>query len=91
MKAIIVGAGIGGLAAAIGLRRAGIEVAVYEQAARLGEVGAGITLWPNAVKALRQLGLGQAIRAIGVLEGQGGIRTQAGRLLATGAARGLER
>lgn len=91
MKAIIIGAGIGGLAAAIGLRRAGIEVAVYEQAGRLGEVGAGITLWPNAIKALRQLGLGQAIRAIGVLEGQGGIRTSGGRLLASGAARDLER
>lgn len=91
MKTIIVGAGIGGLAAAIGLRRAGIAVAVYEQAARLGEVGAGITLWPNAVKALRQLGLGEAIRAIGVLEGQGGIRTAGGRLLASGAARDLER
>jgi 2-polyprenyl-6-methoxyphenol hydroxylase-like FAD-dependent oxidoreductase len=91
MRAIIIGAGIGGLAAAIGLRRAGLDVAVYERAAALAEVGAGITLWPNAIKALRQLGLDDAIRAIGVLEGQGGIRTPRGMLLASGAAADLER
>src|SRR5690349_22911306 len=91
MRAIIIGAGIGGLAAAIGLRRAGLEVAVYERAAALAEVGAGITIWPNAVKALRQLGLDAAIRAISVLEGQGGIRTPRGALLASGAAADLER
>jgi 2-polyprenyl-6-methoxyphenol hydroxylase-like FAD-dependent oxidoreductase len=91
MKAIIIGAGIGGLAAAIGLRRAGLDVSIFERAAPFAEVGAGITLWPNAVKALAQLGLGDSLRSISVLEGQGGIRTPRGTLLASGAAADLER
>ena len=56
-QALIIGAGIGGLAAAIALRQAGYAVRVFERAQELKEVGAGITLWPNAVKALRKLGL----------------------------------
>src|SRR5262245_19007095 len=52
MKAIIVGAGIGRLEATIGLRRVGADVAVFERAEPFGEVGAGLTLWPNAIKAL---------------------------------------
>lgn len=56
-QAIIVGGGIGGLAAAIGLRRAGCDVAVYERAPELDEVGAGLTLWANAIRALDKLGL----------------------------------
>ena len=52
---VIIGAGLGGLALALGLARAGREVHVYEQARELGEVGAGISLSPNAVKALRYL------------------------------------
>jgi len=52
---IIAGAGIGGLAAAALLRRRGFEVAVYEQARRLQEVGAGVQLSANAVKVLRSL------------------------------------
>jgi len=60
---VIIGAGLGGLALALGLARAGREVHVYEQATELGEVGAGISLSPNAVKALRYLGLGDAVRA----------------------------
>jgi FAD-dependent urate hydroxylase len=54
---IIIGAGIGGLAAALALKRAGIEARIFERADILGEVGAGLTLWANAVKALRKLGL----------------------------------
>jgi salicylate hydroxylase len=53
----IVGGGIGGLAAASALRRHNIEVRVYEQADALSEVGAGIALQPNGIRALRQLGL----------------------------------
>ncbi|MEM1261295.1 MAG: FAD-dependent monooxygenase [Pseudomonadota bacterium] len=56
-RTAIVGAGIGGLCAAVGLARAGRAVSVYEQAGELGEVGAGISLAPNAVKGLRHLGL----------------------------------
>ena len=44
----IIGAGIGGLSAAIALHRAGLRVRVYEQAPVLGEVGAGLSVTPNA-------------------------------------------
>jgi 2-polyprenyl-6-methoxyphenol hydroxylase-like FAD-dependent oxidoreductase len=86
--AVIVGAGIGGLAAAIGLRRAGWRVRVLERAAELGEVGAGISLWSNALRALAELGVGQSIRAHGTMQGEGGLRTPGGRWLSrsTGAA-----
>lgn len=53
----IVGAGIGGLAAASTLRRVGHEVAIYEQAHAFARIGAGIQQSPNAVKVLRHLGL----------------------------------
>ncbi|MGH8877112.1 MAG: FAD-dependent monooxygenase [Stackebrandtia sp.] len=56
--AIVVGAGIGGLTAAVALRRAGWRVEVFERSAELGEVGAAVLMAPNAVKALRVLGLG---------------------------------
>jgi 2-polyprenyl-6-methoxyphenol hydroxylase-like FAD-dependent oxidoreductase len=54
---IIIGAGIGGLAAALALKRVGIEARIFERVATLDEGGAGLTLWANAVKALRKLGL----------------------------------
>jgi thioredoxin reductase len=50
MKALIIGGGIGGLSAAIALRRVGIEGVVFEQADELREVGAGLSVWTNAVK-----------------------------------------
>ncbi|MFP3757472.1 FAD-dependent monooxygenase [Cupriavidus sp. SIMBA_020] len=56
------GAGIGGLAAAIALRKLGLDVVVYEQAARFARVGADINLTPNAVRALDGLGVGAALR-----------------------------
>lgn len=64
MNVVIVGAGIGGLATALALHRAGLRPRVYEQAAMLGEVGAGLSVTPNAVKALDWLGVGTALRAI---------------------------
>src|SRR5215467_11204159 len=54
----IVGAGIGGLAAALFLRRRGLDATVYEQAVELVEVGAGIVVAPNMVRLLQELGLG---------------------------------
>jgi 2-polyprenyl-6-methoxyphenol hydroxylase-like FAD-dependent oxidoreductase len=60
-SAVVIGAGIGGLTAALALKQAGWDVAVYEKAPELREVGAGITLWTNAVKVLRKLGVGDAI------------------------------
>jgi salicylate hydroxylase len=64
IRVAIIGAGLGGLAAAGALRRRGIEVAVYERAPALGEVGAGIQLGPNAVKVLRALGLEGTLRRV---------------------------
>lgn len=58
----IVGAGIGGLALAASLRRLGFEATVYEQAAKFTRVGAGIQVSPNALMALRGLGLEPLIR-----------------------------
>jgi len=61
----IVGGGIGGLGAALALRRFGHHPVVVEQARELRPVGAGISLWPNGVKVLNLLGLGEAIASIG--------------------------
>src|ERR1700733_1009749 len=61
---IIVGAGIGGLTAALSLQRHGIRVSVYEQAAELKELGAGVMLTPNAMHALDYLGIGATIAAM---------------------------
>lgn len=57
-KIILIGAGIGGLTTALALQRRGFKVSVYEQAPKLGEVGAGLTLSPNATHALESIGLG---------------------------------
>jgi 2-polyprenyl-6-methoxyphenol hydroxylase-like FAD-dependent oxidoreductase len=53
----IIGGGIGGVAAAVALHRVGIEATVYEQAEEIREVGAGMMLWPNATRVLKDLGL----------------------------------
>jgi 2-polyprenyl-6-methoxyphenol hydroxylase-like FAD-dependent oxidoreductase len=60
----VVGAGIGGLAVAALLRRAGHEVQVYEQAGRFERVGAGIQMTPNAMKVLRHLGVEERLRRV---------------------------
>ncbi|HXW25595.1 MAG TPA: FAD-dependent monooxygenase [Xanthobacteraceae bacterium] len=57
----IVGGGIGGVAAALSLAKAGLDAHVYEQAPALREVGAGIVLSPNATRILDRLGLGAAL------------------------------
>ncbi len=61
----IIGAGIGGLAAAIALRMIGVEVRVFEQAAAFRRVGAAINMTSNAAKVLDGLGLGDAVREAG--------------------------
>jgi salicylate hydroxylase/6-hydroxynicotinate 3-monooxygenase len=58
----IVGAGMGGLAVAATLRRAGIAVQVYEQAPRFARIGAGIQMMPNSMKVLRGIGVEEKLR-----------------------------
>ena len=60
----IIGGGIGGLAAARALLLRGVEATVYEQASRISEFGAGVVMTPNAMKALRSLGVEDAVQAV---------------------------
>ncbi|MCW2892548.1 MAG: 2-polyprenyl-6-methoxyphenol hydroxylase [Actinomycetia bacterium] len=71
LTAAVVGGGIGGLATAAALTRAGIEASVYEQAPELGEVGAGVLIGPNSVRLLHRLGLAAAINEVGGWVGDG--------------------
>lgn len=66
MKIAIIGGGIAGLALAIGLHRRGIESQVYEAAPQLREIGVGITLLPHAIREITELGLLDAVRAVGI-------------------------
>lgn len=64
-KIIIIGCGIGGAAAALALHKAGYDVRVFERAPMLSEVGAGIGLLPNAMRALSALGIENTVRSHG--------------------------
>lgn len=75
LSVAIVGAGIGGLAAAAALLANGIDVRIYEQAAKFARVGAGIQMTPNAMKVLRGLGLEEKLREI-AFEPQAGLNRQ---------------
>ena len=66
MKVAVIGGGIGGLSAALHLLQAGIDVQVYEQSPRIGEIGAGIQISPNASRLLIRLGLKPALDRAGV-------------------------
>jgi 2-polyprenyl-6-methoxyphenol hydroxylase-like FAD-dependent oxidoreductase len=90
-RAVIIGAGIGGLAAGIALREAGLAVEVYERSSVLREVGAGISLWANAIHALELLGLGEALHAASVPYCIDGLRTCRGAQLVSVSASELER
>jgi FAD-dependent urate hydroxylase len=65
LRVAIVGAGIGGLSAALALQRFGHHPVVVEQTRHLRPVGAGISLWPNGIKVLNLLGLGPQVASIG--------------------------
>ncbi|MGH2849632.1 MAG: FAD-dependent monooxygenase, partial [Solirubrobacteraceae bacterium] len=70
MRVIVVGGGIGGLAAGIALHNAGLEPLVLERSPELTEIGAGLGLAANALRAMDHLGAADGIRATGVIAEQ---------------------
>ncbi len=81
-RAIVIGGGIGGVTAALALQQAGLDVTVFEQAEELGEVGSGLPLWTNALRALARLGLTDILETIGASVNAGSITTWQGDVLA---------
>ncbi|MBL1178584.1 FAD-dependent urate hydroxylase HpxO [Pantanalinema sp. GBBB05] len=81
LKAIIIGAGIGGLTAGIALSQVGYEVEIYDRVSELRPAGAGISLWSNGVKVLNSLGLGKQIAQVGGLMDQMQYISHTGELL----------
>jgi salicylate hydroxylase len=71
IRVVVIGGGIGGLFAANALVAGGLDVAVYEQAPALGEIGAGVFLTPNSVRHLQRVGLGPAVERAGARVGAG--------------------
>ena len=79
LRAVVVGGGIGGIAAAVALARAGIDVELHEQAQQLAEVGAGVSLAPNGLRMLERLGVGELVRQAGVRYASAQLRLPDGR------------
>jgi salicylate hydroxylase len=79
LQAVVVGGGIGGIAAAVALTQAGIDVQVHEQARQLTEVGAGVSLAPNGLLMLERLGVGDGIRRLGARYAASQLRLPDGR------------
>jgi salicylate hydroxylase len=65
LRIAIVGGGIGGLTAALALRARGLDASVFEQAEAVGEIGAGVSIHPNAARLLKRIGLDDQLRKIG--------------------------
>ena len=92
MRVVVVGGGIAGLASALALVRAGHEVTVVERDPEPREIGAGISLWSNALRALGELGLVDRVLAVGgALDVDGGVRRPDGTWLTTSSAAELKR
>ncbi len=81
MRALVIGGGIGGLAAALALKRIGVEVRVFEQAPQIQEVGAGLSLWSNAMTALERLGVAHLVMQQGSPYRYGRAITDQGKLI----------
>lgn len=71
LRVAVVGGGMGGLAAANFLLRRGFDVTVYEQAGALGEVGAGVFIFPNSLRQLERIGFREPLAAVGAKVGPG--------------------
>jgi salicylate hydroxylase len=71
LRAAVVGGGIGGLSAANALLRRGVDVTVFEQAEALGEVGAGVFIFPNGLRQLERMGLKEPLAKVGARVGKG--------------------
>lgn len=81
-NAVVVGAGVGGLSAAVALGQAGWTVRVLERRTSDRAAGSGISLWPNALRGLSALGLEESVRSGAALSGRNGVRTPDGRWIA---------
>lgn len=90
-RAVIIGAGIGGATAAIALIRAGLDVTVYERAPEPREVGAGISIWGNAIAALRRIDAAEPVLAAGQQMLVGELRTDRGSVLSRADLAALDR
>jgi 2-polyprenyl-6-methoxyphenol hydroxylase-like FAD-dependent oxidoreductase len=88
-RAVVVGGGIGGLTAAVALHRRGWRVTVLERSRSLTPVGAGISLAPNALRALDVIAVGDGIRELAAWQGDGGMRTPGGRWVSRTSAAAL--
>ncbi|MFF0153240.1 FAD-dependent oxidoreductase [Micromonospora sp. NPDC005203] len=80
-SAVVVGAGVGGLAVAGALARSGWQVTVLERAERIRPEPTAVVLWPNGVRALQALGLGAGLTAIATPLSDGGVRRPDGHWL----------
>ncbi|WP_289007925.1 FAD-dependent monooxygenase [uncultured Thermomonospora sp.] len=85
-KAIVIGGGIGGLTAAAALKGKGWTVRVYERAPGLEPVGSGLAIGPNALRALDTLGIGDRVRDLAALAGDGGLQRPGGGWLSRTSA-----
>lgn len=81
MKALIIGGGIGGMATALSLEAAGIDVEIFEQAAAIEGLGVGINLQPNAVRELIELGLGDELKSVAIETSTLGYYNRFGQLI----------
>jgi salicylate hydroxylase len=85
LRIAIIGGGIGGLTAALALRAQGLDVTVFEQAEVVREIGAGVSLHPNAARLLKRIGLDDQLRKIGSPISNITLRTSQGDAITTPA------
>ena len=81
LRVVVVGAGMGGLTAALALRQAGHDVEIFDRVPALTAAGAGVSLWSNGVKVLGRLGLGAQLAAVGGRMERMCYRSKGGELL----------